>query len=106
MNRCCNYVICENICDTNICQDCVMLFGKWRGRKETLDIKEEQICNICNNNGLSVTRPDCEHFLCVKCFKQIYTDPYIDVINNFDILREYLDYNHSIKKCKKCHLKT
>ena len=106
MNNCCNYVVCGNNCNQNICQDCVMFFGKWRGRKEILDVKEEQQCSICNLNGLSVARPDCEHFLCVECFKQVYTEPYTNIHNNLDILNKYLDYNHIIKKCNECHLKT
>lgn len=106
MNKCCNYIICENISDNNICQDCIMLFGKWRGRKEILDVQEEQNCDICNDNGITITRPDCEHFLCVKCFKKIYTEPCTNIDNKFDTLNDYLDYNHSIKKCYKCYLKT
>ena len=104
MNRCSNYIICNNSTDNIICQDCIMLFGKWRGRKEILDIRKEQNCDICNNNGLSITRPDCDHFLCIKCFKQIYIEPCTVGINN-EILNNYLEYNHIIKKCNKCYLK-
>lgn len=106
MNKCYNHIICQNMCDNNVCQDCVMLFGKWRGRKEFLDLEDEQKCDICNNIGLSTTRPDCNHFLCIKCFKKIYTETCTTMNNNFDTLNEFLEYNHIIKKCSKCYLKT
>ncbi len=104
MNKCYNYILCENVSDNIICEDCTMLFGKWRGRKENLIIKEEEKCDICHDIGLSVTRPDCEHFLCIKCFKQIYIKPCTLKINS-ETLNNYLVYNHIIKKCAKCYLK-
>ena len=106
MFNCTNFIICNNISDNIICSDCIMLFGKWRGRKEILNTKDYEICNICNSYGLSVTRPDCDHFLCIDCFKKIYIEPCIMTIDNSEVLNKTLEYNFSIKKCNKCDLKT
>ena len=102
MPNCCNFIVCNNTCDNITCIDCIMLFGKWRGRQEVLNTKDYENCNICNNIGISVTRPDCEHFLCIECFKKVYIEPYITRIDNSVTLNKTLEYNFNIKKCEKC----
>ena len=76
-SNCPNYIICnnniENITLGSICADCNLLFGKWRKKVGILKIKsEKEICPLCSNIDLSICRPDCEHYLCVQCFKILY----------------------------------
>jgi len=103
MTNCPNYIICNNNLkdDRMLCLDCNMLFGKWRGFKAILDITDDTSCTICSEINICVSRPNCEHYLCIKCFKDLY---FITSNKNIEDnkLSEYLEQIASYKKCHLC----
>lgn len=78
---CKNYLICSNKSDQeyldaheNYCIDCNNLFGKWREKSFTLKFTETlETCPLCfQKNQKCIKRVDCDHFLCVDCFRLVY----------------------------------
>jgi hypothetical protein len=72
---CKNHTVCRNttLFKDDFCIDCDCLFGSWRNRKQTLIIDEiEKTCPLCLIKNKIVYRPDCEHYLCVNCFRKVY----------------------------------
>ena len=81
--KCKNYELCKSLlpkwwfeCKGNyLCIDCHMLFGTWGEGytgKGILEISDNLECPICLENKRSITQPNCEHTLCIKCFKRCY----------------------------------
>ena len=81
--KCKNYELCEAVlpkwwfeCKGNyLCINCHMLFGTWGGShtgKGILEISDNLECSICLENKRSITQPNCEHTVCIKCFKRCY----------------------------------
>lgn len=81
--KCKNYKICGEIlpkwwyeCKNNyLCTNCHMLFGTWgndnHGKGElTFDCNLE--CPICLVSSECVTYPNCEHSVCIDCFKRCF----------------------------------
>jgi len=100
---CKNYVICNNQTENDFCYDCEMLFGKWRNKNINLNFKIDN-CTTCElKNNICVSRPTCEHFLCINCFKVLYfgSTNYINLNNDLN-LGEYLEYKNFLKKCRIC----
>lgn len=98
---CPNAKICENVTKDDICYDCNMLFGSWRGYKGILDKKENILCPACLKYGYGISRPTCNHFICIDCFKILYFGTKTNTIEENNIC-EYLDYINSLKTCKEC----
>jgi hypothetical protein len=81
--KCKNYELCKALlpkwyfeCKGNyLCINCHMLFGTW-GESHTgkgiLEISDNLECSICLENKRSITQPNCEHTVCIKCFKRCY----------------------------------
>lgn len=108
--KCKNYELCETIlpkwwfeCEGHyLCMMCHCKFGTWtnenagiyRTGKGVLDITDDLQCPICLEIKRSVSLPNCEHTLCIKCFKRCYYGddnredepkfPYPDVENEYD----------------------
>ena len=111
MFNCRNYIICDNNVDTvnELCFDCNMLFGSWRGCKNISNNKQD-IGTLCFKNDICIRRPKCEHYICKQCFKKLYfaSGMYIikgclkDKGNQEALLSEYIDFENSCKKCFEC----
>ncbi len=101
---CPNFKICRNTTDENICYDCNMLFGSWRGYKGNLSKKSNILCPLCSQVGLGISRPTCNHFICTDCFKILYFGTKTKIIDDNINISEYLDYINSLKICKECNL--
>ena len=106
MSKCQNHIICANTVDADkqICFDCNMLFGKWRGNNRILNIIENIKCPLCLRMNTCISRPSCEHFICVDCFKKIYFSKSNYIIKDYDLLSEYLEFENMCKKCFECDM--
>lgn len=77
---CRNFIVCKNKISPNqeikgVCNDCYHVFGEWRERyRKNVEVKNDcDTCQICNEeNQIIVFRMDCEHSICVDCFRKIY----------------------------------
>ena len=72
--RCKNYELCEAVlpkwwfeCKGNyLCMNCdIMRFG-------ILDLSDNVECPVCLEVKRSISQPNCEHTLCIDCFKRCY----------------------------------
>ena len=72
--RCKNYELCEAVlpkwwfeCKGNyLCMNCdIMRFG-------ILDVSDNVECPVCLEVKRSISQPNCEHTLCIDCFKRCY----------------------------------
>ncbi len=84
--KCKNYEICETVLpfwwydckECYICTNCDMMFGTWgkginsHTGKGSLDFYDDLECPICLEVKRSLTQPNCEHTLCIDCFKRCY----------------------------------
>jgi len=85
--KCKNYELCESVlpkwwfeCKGNyLCSSCHMLFGTWKlhGQqyktgKGILEISDNLECPICLENKRGISQPNCEHTLCIDCFKRCH----------------------------------
>jgi len=85
--KCKNYELCESVlpkwwfeCKGNyLCINCHMLFGTWKFQgqeyktgKGILEISDNAECPICLEVKRSISNPNCEHTLCIECFKRCY----------------------------------
>jgi hypothetical protein len=87
--KCKNYELCESVlpkwwfeCKGNyLCSSCHMLFGTWKSQgqeyktgKGILEISDNLECPICLENKRGISQPNCEHTLCIDCFKRCHYD--------------------------------
>src|ERR1700761_2289399 len=77
--NCPNYVICDTTvpewlfnCCHGLCQNCDILFGKWKGSNGVLSVKDNLECPICLDVTKCISQPNCNHYLCTSCFKKCY----------------------------------
>jgi hypothetical protein len=84
--KCKNFEICEDILPKwwydckgcYICTNCDIQFGTWEGTgvrrtgKGVLPVVDNVECPICLEVKRSITQPNCEHTLCIECFKRCY----------------------------------
>lgn len=80
--KCKNYELCEGIlpkwwfeCKGNyLSTSCHMMFGTWGEQtgKGILHIYDNLDCPICFETKKCITQPNCEHTLCIECFKRCY----------------------------------
>ena len=104
MTNCPNYIICNNMLsdETGLCVYCEMLFGKWRGfTRGILEIHNNSDCTTCFKKNICITRPSCDHIICIDCFKNTYFENTLAEVDDSE-LSEYLEKINSYKKCKLC----
>ena len=84
--KCKNYELCEAVlpkwwfeCKGNyLCTNCHMMFGTWGSGENShtckgiLEISDNVECPICYKVERSISQPNCEHTVCIKCFKRCY----------------------------------
>ena len=90
--KCKNYEICNavlpkwwwNCKGRYLCTNCHCQFGTWTARnaitgkitkytgKGILPITDNIECPICFETKRGISQPNCEHFLCIDCFKRCY----------------------------------
>jgi len=75
--------------DPDLCMNCAVMF-----RKE-LVFKNDVECPICFETKKGITQPNCEHAICIECFRDCYYGKYDepDFPYSKDIEEEYDDYD-------------
>jgi hypothetical protein len=77
--KCKNYKVCKEIlpewwwdCKGKyLCTNCDILFGTWGDKKGKGELTFNIIeCIICYETTEGVTYPNCEHYVCISCFKR------------------------------------
>ena len=104
--KCKNYELCETVlpkwwfeCKGNyLCTNCHMLFGTW-GESHTgkgiLGISNNLECPICLENKRGISQPNCEHTLCIDCFKRCHYGKYNKETGEKEI-------EENLRKCPLC----
>ncbi len=86
--KCKNYEVCGTVlpdwwwdCKSQyVCSGCDMMFGTW-GNKEgdvhqtgkgELGFADNIECPVCLEVKRGVTYPNCDHYICIKCFKRCF----------------------------------
>jgi len=107
--KCKNYELCESVlprwwfeCKGNyLCTSCHMLFGTWKFQgqeyktgKGILEISDNLECPICLENKRGISHPNCEHTLCIDCFKRCHYGR--------DEEYEYEVNEENLRKCPLC----
>jgi hypothetical protein len=74
--------------DPDLCLNCAMMF-----RKE-LVFKNDVECPVCFETKRGITLPNCEHAICIECFRDCYYGKYNDPDFPYskDIEEEYDEY--------------
>lgn len=44
-----------------------------RGNMSELDLEREQECGICMETNTKIALPDCNHAMCLKCYREWYS---------------------------------
>jgi len=81
--KCSNFILCNEIeprcylqlnTKYNLCRNCHMLFGTWGDQKGKgkLNFIDNIECVICYETKINVSQPNCEHSICIDCFKRCY----------------------------------
>jgi hypothetical protein len=84
--KCKNYELCKTVLPLwwydckgcYICTICDVQFGTWSSGdtimtgKGALEFKDDIECPVCLETTRGVTPPNCEHFICIHCFKRCY----------------------------------
>jgi hypothetical protein len=84
--KCKNYEVCGTVlpnwwwdCKNQyVCSGCDMTFGTWssegvhRTGKGELGFADNIECPVCLEVNRGVTYPNCEHHICIKCFKRCF----------------------------------
>ena len=102
--KCPNYIMCGSAnpqcildCHNGLCGTCDVMFGTWQGGKGVLETEEGLECPICLDTKTCISQPNCNHKICVDCFKRCYFGgekppepqfPYSD-----ELYQEYLNWN-------------
>ena len=75
--------------DPDLCMNCAVMF-----RKE-LVFKDDVECPICFETKKGITQPNCEHAICIECFRDCYYGKYDepDFPYSKDIEEEYDEYD-------------
>ena len=86
--KCTNHLICDTIlpdwwydCKGRyLCTNCDMSFGTWRNEEQgvyktgkgELSFVGDTECPVCLKVEPSVTLPNCDHSMCIECFKRCH----------------------------------
>ena len=126
--KCKNYELCEQVlpkwwfkCKGNyLCRSCHMYFGHWQKRDGTfhtgkgdLEITDNLDCPICFETKKGISHPNCDHTVCIDCFKRCYWGdfsgepifPHPEIRNEYDVDTEDPKWNEYplIKKYEEDH---
>lgn len=76
--KCYNFAVCSKmvpdwllLCNKDMCSSCATGFSH-------LQIGDEKECPVCFETKLSVKELNCNHTICVDCFKRCHLPPYWD----------------------------
>lgn len=124
---CKNFIVCKNKISPNeeikegICNDCYHIFGEWRERpRKCVEIKNiNDFCPLCDEKQTIVFRMDCEHAICVDCFRKIYfgleikkpvlnfsgneISDYKSKLEKWNRINELYKNNIIVMKCNECN---
>lgn len=86
--KCKNYILCGEVLPNwwyeckggYLCTNCDIMFGTWGNQesgiyhtgKGVLSVMEAVECPICLEINKGISNPNCDHTLCIKCFKRCY----------------------------------
>ncbi len=86
--------------DPDLCMNCAVMF-----RKE-LVFKDDVECPICFETKKGITQPNCEHAICIECFRDCYYGKYDepDFPYSKDIEEEYDEYDDDLYNAPKSFL--
>jgi hypothetical protein len=110
VKECKNFIACENkVSDNNddeLCFECYHMFGKWRNKpRNSISVKSQRdFCPLCEENEeITVYRMDCDHHVCLNCFRKIYfgievSKPKFKINFTPEMLNEY---NEQLEKWNK-----
>jgi hypothetical protein len=91
---CCNFEVCENYVfpDSKCCSTCVFrrIIQK---KKDILTFQDDIECPVCFEVKRGVTNINCEHYICIDCFKKCHSLPEEEVLS-FPFDDEEYDENH------------
>lgn len=77
-NNCTNVLFCGNQSDNEYCEDCNVMFAEKKLNVIT-DVNPEWNCPVCfESPNVSVQLFNCNHQLCMTCFKQLYIRVFSD----------------------------
>jgi hypothetical protein len=114
--KCKNYELCNELLSKSwwdemgshfgnfICVQCHMFFGTWgSGGKGALPIIDDNECPICFEVQKGIVQPNCEHALCINCFKHCYygelsPEPLFPYPNIQDEYYNDIDDNNNVQK--------
>lgn len=117
--KCPNFIVCKNRVDTTydyegLCMDCYSLFGKWRNfNTSVLKIEDYEVkCPLCDIVDINIKRPNCDHTLCINCFRKLYygielekpsfgDDNFLDKITYWNKFKKLFESSAS-SKCFEC----
>ena len=103
IKKCPNYLVCGSIIpyyiykkNNKMCTYCHNMFSKnsCKGRLKFFDNKE---CPICLDETKCVSLPNCNHYICIDCFKRCFYGDYSDNSEpkfpySADYEKEYYEY--------------
>ena len=110
--KCKNYKVCEDtviewvcICEGNyLCTNCRTSFCTVE-ENGYLNFKNNEKCPVCNNIDECVKYPRCNHYVCIKCFKNNwYGDMMSDTEPQFpypELKNEFHEYGRMYRKMLK-----
>jgi len=79
--ECPNYIVCGTVnprwvfdCHSGFCFNCNLSYkmGNWKGGKKIIKMDNKSECPICLDDKFCVNQPNCDHPLCIDCFKRCY----------------------------------
>ena len=99
---CANYVVCENLApkyilrsNKGLCEHCLYCFGH-------LVFSAEDECPLCFETKVFVKEKNCDHTVCIDCFKRCKSPPYWNdpkpVFPYSSKVREKYEYTYDLPK--------
>lgn len=81
-HRCKNFKLCRWLIPfwKDRCQKCNFKFKDWNGKSGEIEEYDSHICSICFKKTTCFEHQQCDHPICVDCFRIIYFDEIDDNI--------------------------
>jgi hypothetical protein len=84
--KCKNFFLCGKVLPKSsimkshyLCYDCHVYFGKYQSSKNGMDgemgvlnVIKNLDCMICFETKTGISLPNCDHYVCIDCFKRCY----------------------------------